>query len=155
MRMSKGVEWALHTLLNLHMAGGGPVGNGQLAAMHGLSATYLNKQLQLLVKAELLTSIPGAHGGFRLARGLERITLLDVVQAIEGDVRLFHCAEIRCCGRAGEIEPQPTEACPVKAAMVRAEDAWRQALAAQTLAEIQAELDRRPAIARAVHTALN
>ncbi|MDX3054321.1 Rrf2 family transcriptional regulator [Streptomyces sp. NE06-03E] len=154
MRMGKGVEWALHTLLNLHIAGGGPVGNGQLAAMHGLSATYLNKQLQLLVKAELLTSVPGAHGGFRLAKDIDKITLLDVVRAIEGDVRLFQCAEIRCCGRAGEITPRPTEPCPIKTAMVRAEDAWRQALGAQTLAEIQSELEQRPSIVSAVRGAL-
>ncbi|MFI6875763.1 RrF2 family transcriptional regulator [Streptomyces sp. NPDC050400] len=155
MRMSKGVEWALHTLLNLHMTGGGPVGSGQLAAVHGLSATYLNKQLQLLVKAGLLTSLPGARGGFRLARALEDITLLDVVEAIEGDVRPFQCTEIRCCGRVGELTPPPSEACPVKVAMVRAEDAWRQALAAQTLAEIQTELEHRPDVVDAVRSALS
>ncbi|WFB88456.1 MULTISPECIES: Rrf2 family transcriptional regulator [Streptomyces] len=155
MRMSKGVEWALHTLLNLHMTGGGPVGNAHLAAVHGLSPTYLNKQLQALVKAGLLTSVPGVRGGFQLARALERITLLDVVEAIEGDVRIFQCTEIRCCGRVGEIAPPPTEPCPVKVAMVRAEDAWRQALAAQTLAEVQAELESRPEAAGAVRTALS
>ncbi|MFG2544240.1 RrF2 family transcriptional regulator [Streptomyces sp. NPDC048594] len=155
MRMSKGVEWALHTLLNLHMTGGGPVGNAQLAAVHGLSSTYLNKQLQALVKAGLLTSVPGARGGFQLARPLDRITLLDVVEAIEGDARIFHCAEIRCCGRVGEIAPAPTEPCPVKMAMVRAEDAWRQALAGQTLAEVHAELERRPEVTGAVRAALS
>lgn len=153
--MSKGVEWALHTLLNLHIAGGGPVGNGQLAAMHGLSPTYLNKQLQCLVKAELLTSIPGARGGFQLAKSIETITLLDVVQAIEGDLRPFQCAEIRCHGLAGEITPRSTEPCPIKAAMVSAEDAWRRALASQTLADIQSELDKRPGVVTAVTGALN
>ncbi|MEU4096047.1 Rrf2 family transcriptional regulator [Streptomyces sp. NPDC026673] len=154
MRMSKGVEWALHTLLNLHIAGGGPVGNGQLAEAHGLPSAYLNKQLQQLVRAGLLTSTPGVRGGFQLAKAIEQITLLDVVEAIEGDVRLFQCTEIRCCGRIGEIAPAPTEPCPVKVAMVRAEDAWRQALAAQTLADVQAELERRPEVTDAVRASI-
>lgn len=81
--------------------------------------------------------------------------LLDVVQAIEGDAQLFQCAEIRCCGRAGEITPRSTEPCPIKAAMVRAEETWRQALAAQALAEIQAELEKRPSIISAVRTTLS
>ncbi|WP_030903328.1 RrF2 family transcriptional regulator [Streptomyces sp. NRRL F-5126] len=146
MRMSKGVEWALHTLLNLDMTGGGPRGNGRLADAHGLPAPYLSKQLQQLTRAGLLASVPGPRGGFRLARRLEDITLLDVVEAIEGETELFHCTEIRCSGRIGELSPPPTGACAVKAAMHRADQAWREALAAQTLADIRAELDATPAM---------
>ncbi|MEU4407732.1 Rrf2 family transcriptional regulator [Streptosporangium sp. NPDC023963] len=153
MRMTKGVEWALHTLLNLDMIGGGPVSGGQLAEAHGLPGPYLVKQLQQLTKAGLLTSVPGPRGGFRLARSLSEITLLDVVEAIEGDARLFHCAEIRCCGRIGELSPPPEEPCPVKSAMRRAEEALRQALAAQSLMDIRAEIDRNPTIGQVVRAA--
>ncbi|MEV7680014.1 Rrf2 family transcriptional regulator [Streptomyces sp. NPDC088341] len=155
MRMAKGVEWALHTLLNLDMIGGGPVGSGQLAEAHGLSASYLNKQLQQLARAELVVSMPGPRGGFRLARPLETITLLDVVEAVEGDTQLFHCTEIRCCGKIGELSPPPTGACAVNAAMRRAEQAWREALAAQSLADIRAELDRVPMVRQVVRSVLN
>ncbi|OWA13895.1 hypothetical protein B9W62_04180 [Streptomyces sp. CS113] len=154
MRMSNGVEWALHTLLNLDMLGGGPVGSGRLAQAHALPASYLNKQLQHLVRAGLLVSVPGPRGGFRLARPLADTTLRDVVEAIEGDARLFQCTEIRCCGSIGELTPRPTTACAVKLAMQRADDAWRQALEAQTLADIREELDRTPHIGRAVRSAL-
>jgi Rrf2 family protein len=152
--MAKGVEWALHTLLNLDMAGGGPVGSGQLADAHGLPAPYLNKQLQQLSRAGLLTSTPGPRGGFRLARPLDRITLLDVVEAIEGGTEAFQCTEIRCCGKIGELSPPPTGPCPVKQAMRRAEESWREALAAQTLAGIRAELDRSPMVRDIVRSAL-
>ncbi|WP_329372980.1 RrF2 family transcriptional regulator [Streptomyces sp. NBC_01483] len=155
MRMAKGVEWALHTLLNLDMIGGGPVGSGQLAEAHGLSPSYLNKQLQQLARAELVVSVPGPRGGFRLAKPLEAITLLDVVEAIEGGTQLFHCTEIRCCGKIGELSPPPTDACAVNAAMRRAEQAWRQALSAQSLADIRAELDRTPMTRQVVRSALN
>ncbi|MEU9367066.1 Rrf2 family transcriptional regulator [Streptomyces avermitilis] len=153
--MAKGVEWALHTLLNLDMIGGGPVGSGQLAEAHGLSASYLNKQLQQLARAGLVASVPGPRGGFRLARPLETITLLDVVEAIEGGTQLFHCTEIRCCGKIGELSPPPTGTCAVNAAMRRAEQAWRQALATQSLADIRADLDRVPMVRQVVRSALN
>jgi Rrf2 family protein len=152
--MTKGVEWALHALLDLDMIGGGPTGSGQLAEAHGLSAPYLVKQLQQLSRAGLLTSVPGPRGGFRLARPLSDITLLDVVEAIEGDAHLFRCADIRCGGKIGELSPPPEDACPVNSAMRRAEEAFHQALAAQTLADIKAELDRNPVIGRAIRSAL-
>ncbi|MFI1479870.1 RrF2 family transcriptional regulator [Streptomyces sp. NPDC020747] len=155
MRMAKGVEWALHTLLNLDMIGGGPVGSGQLAEAHGLSASYLNKQLQQLARAELVVSVPGPRGGFRLARPLENITLLDVVEAIEGSTQVFHCTEIRCSGKIGELSPPPTGTCAVNAAMRRAEQAWHQSLAAQTLADIRAEVDSTPLVRQVVRSALN
>lgn len=154
MRMTKGVEWALHTLLNLDTIGGGPVGSGHLAEAHGLPAPYMVKQLQQLVRAGLLVSVPGPRGGFQLARPLSEITLLDVVEAIEGDARLFHCAEIRCGGRIGELSPPPEGPCPVHAAMLHAEEALRDALAAQTLAQIRTEMDRTPAIGRVIRSAL-
>ncbi|MFG2574150.1 RrF2 family transcriptional regulator [Streptomyces sp. NPDC048481] len=154
MRMAKGVEWALHTLVNLDMIGGGPVGSGQLAEAHGLSASYLNKQLQQLARAGLVDSVPGPRGGFRLARPLEAISLLDVVDAIEGDAGAFQCTEIRCSGRIGELSPPPTGVCAVNAAMRRAEQAWRQALAAQSLSDIRTELDRSPMVRQVVRTAL-
>ncbi|MFE9627669.1 RrF2 family transcriptional regulator [Streptomyces sp. NPDC006527] len=158
MRTGKGVEWALHTLLNLAWLGGGePVPTAQLAAGHDLSPSYLNKQLQQLVKAGLLESVPGARGGFRLARPLEAVSLLDVVVAVEGDEPLFHCAEIRRCGTIGERCPDATFArpCAVRTAMGRAETAWRKALAEQSLADIQATTDAYvPTMAQRVRQAI-
>ncbi|MDJ0396235.1 Rrf2 family transcriptional regulator [Rhodococcus sp. G-MC3] len=140
MRMSQGVEWAVHTLLNLAWLGtNDAVPTAALAASHDLSATYLNKQLQLLVKAELLSSAPGKRGGFRLTRPPESITMLDVVDAIEGRESLFRCAEIRQCGTLGSQSSAIdfTTSCAVKSSMARAEVAWREALASQTLADVK------------------
>ncbi|MFC6932409.1 Rrf2 family transcriptional regulator [Actinomadura yumaensis] len=52
----------------------------------------------------MATSTAGARGGFRLARPLERITLMDVVAAIEGPDDAFQCTEIRRRG-AGPTRP--------------------------------------------------
>ena len=65
---------------------------------------------------------------------------MPIVDAIEGGRPAFRCSEIRqrgpCAGPAGEyLRP-----CAINAAMLRAELAWRRALAAQTLADLLAQL---------------
>ena len=55
-----------------------------------LPPAYLNKQLQALVRAGILSSTPGPRGGFRLARRLEDISVLDVVVAGELPAAVGH-----------------------------------------------------------------
>ncbi|KJY23408.1 Rrf2 family transcriptional regulator [Streptomyces sp. WM6373] len=146
MRMSEGVEWALHSCVNL--AWSGPdraVSAARLAAWHDLPAAYLNKQLQALARAGILTSSPGPRGGFRLARPLASISLMDVVAAVEGPEEAFRCTEIRRRGPgAGDPAAEGADAadCAVAHAMTRAELAWRRALAAQNLDEIRQQAEQ-------------
>ncbi|MFG3660958.1 RrF2 family transcriptional regulator [Streptomyces sp. NPDC047706] len=158
MQTSKGVEWAVHTLLNLAwLPDDEPVATAQLAAAHDMSPSYLNKVLQQLVRADILQSLPGARGGFRLARPLDAVSMLDVVLAVEGDKPLFRCAEIRQCGTVGERVPESSFAlpCAVRSAMGEAEAAWRKTLATQSLAEVQAvALANAPSVAQHARRAL-
>jgi len=142
MRMSEGVEWALHSCLLMAWQGDDPVSTAKIAAAFDLPSSYLNKQLQALAKAGLVSSTSGPRGGFRLARPPKEITLLDVVEAIEGPEDAFRCQEIRQQG-AGASFPKAEfrERCAIAAAMRRAEAQWRQSLAAQTLADIQSTVD--------------
>jgi Rrf2 family protein len=145
MRMSEGVEWALHSCLTLAWLGeeAGPVPTARLAATFELPPAYLNKQLQALAKAGIVVSTPGPRGGFRLARKPARITLLDIVTAIEGPDDAFRCQEIRRRGVGASVpKAQFSERCAVASAMRAADVAWRRALAEQTLAGVQAEADR-------------
>lgn len=143
MKMSEGVEWALHSCVNL--AWSGPdraVSAARLAAWHDLPAAYLNKQLQALARAGIVTSAPGPRGGFKLARPLAAISLMDVVAAVEGPEEAFRCAEIRRQG-PGAGEPSADAAdCAIAHAMTRAELVWRRALAAQNLDEIRQQAER-------------
>ena len=144
MRMSEGVEWAVHSCLILAwVEDRGPVPTARLASRYDLPAPYLNKQLQALGRAGIVTSIPGPKGGFRLARRPERITMMDIVAAIEGPDEAFRCTEIRQRGSAGDITMRALRRpCSVASAMRTAELAWRRALAAQTLADVMAETER-------------
>lgn len=156
MRLGEGVEWAVHVLLTLAwLEDDEPVATAALAEQHGLPTAYLSKQLQPLVRAGLLESLPGARGGFRLAKKPEAITLMDVVVAVEGEEPAFRCAEIRQRGM-GQGLPRSAFAapCAVHAAMWRAEMAWRRELAARTIADVGADADEHaPAAAGVVRRA--
>ena len=140
--MAEGVEWAVHCCMLLHWAERDAIPVAKLAEYHDLPAPYLNKQLQALGRAGVLASVPGPHGGFRLARSPEKLTLMDVVVAVEGPEDAFRCTEIRQNGRGGGSPSSYRHPCAVSTAMRRAELAWRSALAEQTLAEVIAAAER-------------
>jgi Rrf2 family protein len=137
MKLSDGVEQSIHSVL---MLAGLPV-DGVLAAAavaeyHGVSTSYLLKHLQALAGAGILQSVPGPKGGYRLARALDKVTLLDIVIAIEGASTAFRCAEIRRRGPAPLAEKFFGAPCAVNAAMLRAEQAYRAELRKTTLAHL-------------------
>lgn len=144
MRMSEGVEWGIHCCVTLGWLGGdAPVPGARLAERFQLPPAYLNKCLQALGRAGILKSTPGVRGGFMLARAPERISLLDIVFAIEGTEEAFRCTEIR--QRCAEATPSSREflrPCAIAAAMHKAEAAWRRELAAQTVADLMAAAPR-------------
>lgn len=142
MKMSVGVEWALHSCLELTWAAPTPVPTTRLAALRELGAPYLNKQLQALVKTGIVVSTSGPRGGFTLAREPADITVLDVVEAVEGSARAFRCTEIRQRGPLGAAPKDCTMACQIAAVMYRAEDAWRHELAATTIADLAGAVGR-------------
>ncbi|MEU5883152.1 Rrf2 family transcriptional regulator [Spirillospora sp. NPDC047279] len=142
--MNEGVEWALHSCVNLTwMDDGQAVTAARLAAFYRLPTAYLNKQLQALARAGILTSTSGPRGGFRLARRPEDITLMDVVTAIEGPEEAFRCEEILRQGPGDHEGVDYRESCVISQAMRRADLAWRRELAGQTVADIKATVERR------------
>jgi Rrf2 family protein len=58
-----------------------------IAAAEGLPPLFLPKVLKPLVSAGVLDSLKGPKGGYRLARAARQVTLLDVVEAVDGPVR--------------------------------------------------------------------
>lgn len=141
MRMSQGVEWALHTCLNLSWLDA-RVPTGTLAAFYELPPAYLNKQLQALVRAGILSSTSGPRGGFQLARPPEAISLLDIVAAVEGPEELFRCDQILTKGPGEHAGIDYRQSCAFAHAMRGADLAWRRELAGRTVAGIRADVER-------------
>ncbi len=62
-----------------------------LAKQLGVSRSHLAKVMQRLMHKGLVDSIRGAKGGFRLARPADRLTLLEVVEALDGEIQDTRC----------------------------------------------------------------
>lgn len=142
MKLSEGVEQGLHCALLVAQAPTGTALPRRVLAEHyGLAEAYLAKHLQALTRAGLLHATPGPSGGFRLARPASEITVLDVVDAIEGPASPFVCQEIRQQGSGAARPEECTRPCAIASVMARAHKAWRESLRAVTLDQL---LDRVP-----------
>lgn len=137
-RLGDGVEAALHCALVLAALPHGKVLSGQdLAALHGLSESYLLKHLRALTAAGVTEAVPGPKGGYRLAREPHAISMLDVVEAIDGPGPAFVCREIRRNGPVTTNDPCAyRKDCFIKSRMLAAETVWREALASQSLQDL-------------------
>ena len=84
--------------------------------------------------------MPGRRGGYRLAKPPAEITLLEVIEAVEGHDPSFRCTEIRKRGPARVSARLYAPVCSIAAAMYRADEAWRRELAATTIGDLVMEL---------------
>ncbi len=137
MKLSEGVEWGLHSVIVLAgLPEGATLPTKVLAECFGLSETYLSKHLQALTTAGIIESLPGPKGGYRLRKAAEKITALEVVEAIDGREPVFRCTEIRQQGPLAGTPETYRIPCAVHITMARAEKAWRESLRGQTVADI-------------------
>lgn len=137
MRLSQGVEWAAHACTLLAAAGPGfGLSLAALAEFHGVPAPYMAKQMQLLSKAGIVRASRGKTGGYALARPAGEITLWDVTRALNGVEPLFQCSEIRQQGPCAATRAECKAPCQIARAFAGAEQAWRGALMAITIADI-------------------
>jgi len=85
MQLSQSVTYAIQALLLLAKRGEGAfVSRGQLAAQGAMPERFLLEILRELVRHRILRSTWGGGGGFALARHPGAISLLDVVEAVDG-----------------------------------------------------------------------
>jgi Rrf2 family protein len=137
MKIGEGVEWALHCCVLLAvLPPQRTLPAARLAEFHGVPPAYLAKHLQALSRADIVESVPGPKGGYRLARPATDISTLDVVEAVEGGEDAFRCTEIRQQGPCAGPPERYAKTCGIATTMAAAEAAWRSVLRAKTLAEI-------------------
>jgi Rrf2 family protein len=106
MRVSAKVDYALRAMLEL-AAAGGLVKGEQLATAQGIPQKFLESILIDLRHAELVASRRGVEGGYALARPAEKISLADVIRAVEGPIATVRGArpeEIEYVGAAAGLQ---------------------------------------------------
>jgi Rrf2 family protein len=145
-KLPEGVEWGLHCLVLLAQAPDGvTLPRRMLAEHYDLPEAYLAKQLKSLVAAGLLRASPGPKGGYRLAVPPGEITVLDVLDAVDGTASPFACQEIRQRGTLALPPEQCQRPCAIAAVMAQAHQAWRASLRAVTVSQL---VDRVPRAVR-------
>lgn len=93
MRFSKKVEYALIALVNM----GDAALRDELCTSKSLSAQFnippevMGKVLQALVRNGLLLSVQGVKGGYTISRPLEKINVLEIIEAMDGRMKLASC----------------------------------------------------------------
>ena len=141
MQFSIGVEYAFHSLFYLlGLPPGKVIGIKDLAALHGVSETYLSKVFTRLRKGGIVRSMPGVNGGYELVRAPEDISFWDIVEAVEGPAHLFQCAELRqknILPGGGHIADPSACPCLIKIVMSEAEDKMRDHLRGKSLRWLQ------------------
>ncbi len=94
-QFSKSTDYALHALIHLaHSERRHNVGIRELSAALGVSESYLSKIMSKLRQDGIVRAVPGANGGYELARPAGQITFLEVIQVIEGRQQLFECSNL-------------------------------------------------------------
>jgi Rrf2 family protein len=136
-KLSDGVEWGVHAAVLLgFLAPDAALPTGRIAEYHGVPAAYLAKHLQAMSRAGLLESVQGPRGGYRLARPPARISMLDVVEAIDGVEPAFRCTEIRRRGPAARPAREYPLPCAIHVVMDDADRAWRRELEKVSVADL-------------------
>ena len=101
----------------------------EIAEKQNLPATYLEQLMLALRKAKLVVATRGAHGGYVLSRSANEITLVEIVEALEGPLDIADCADVpNCC-----ID---SDACALKEIFLQANKALYDVFAGVSLAEL-------------------
>lgn len=87
------------------LAAGAPVRVAEVAAARGIPEQFLERLFLSLKRAGLLRSYRGVQGGYGFARPPEEVTVLDVVEVLDGRIAIADCTTGECerfegCGPA-------------------------------------------------------
>src|SRR5438552_17615422 len=88
MKLTRASSYALHAVF--YMAGqkqNKPVPSHLVARARGIPERFLLKVLKPLVSVRILHSVKGPNGGYRLARSANQVSLLELIEAVDGPIR--------------------------------------------------------------------
>ena len=140
MRLTAKSEYGLLAMIDLASAVGGvPLSAREISESQVIPGKFLEQLLATLRKAGLISALRGAKGGFVLEGDAGDVTVLDIVEALEGPLTTSVCEGDRgiVCGKAG--------ACAAAGVWVEATEALKDVFAStplRDLARVQSEFKR-------------
>ncbi|SRR5579871_2291039 len=88
MNMTRATSYAVHALVHMaNQKGDRPLASHQTAKERGIPERFLLKVLKPLVSRGILKSVKGPNGGYRLAKPPKDITLLEIIEAVDGPLQ--------------------------------------------------------------------
>jgi Rrf2 family protein len=130
LKLSKKADYGLIAVRHLSKHGAGEACSAaDISAACGISGTLMAKVLQKLAKAGLVVSRHGSGGGYQLSRDPAKISVFEVINAIDGPLTITSCITTR-----GECEQALT--CTVKEPLRRVNDSILQILKTVTISQM-------------------
>jgi Rrf2 family protein len=135
MRLTRAGEYAVRCVLHLASKGQGTLCTRRdVAERMDIPDQFLSKIAQQLARAGMIEIVQGARGGLRLVVPPEQVTLLQVVEAVIGEIFLNDCVlRPESCSRS--------HACAVHCVWAEAKDQLRRTLERATFARLLEEND--------------
>lgn len=147
MRLTQKSKYAVRALMELAMNDcGTPLGVAEISRRQRIPERFLEQLLGELRRADILESRRGARGGYCFAMPKEEITVLDIVELLDGEVRPARCSAGGVC----YIADAPL--CATSQVWDEARVALEEVFGRYTIAEL-AEAERKARVARAEHEA--
>lgn len=130
MMLTRGGEYAVRCMLYLAgQATDRVVPRKEVTFAMEIPDPFMAKIAQHLARGRLIQIVQGARGGYRLLRHPQEITLLEVIEAVEGEILLNECLS-----HPGACRRSPS--CRVHHVWQRAREGLRGTLAGVTLAQL-------------------
>lgn len=102
MRITQEADYALRIVAQL-ASSGSVVDANTIADSAGITSGFALKILRKLSLGDVVSSQKGASGGYRLAKSADEITLLDIIQLIDGEIAISKCLSgEHICTKQGE-----------------------------------------------------
>ncbi len=129
MRLTRQSNYAIRTLVYCAVNEPGLSRVAEIARAYGISELFLFKLIKPLVENGLLQTVRGRHGGIKLGKPAEQITLLDTIRLTEENFALAECFEDGAdCPLIGE--------CDLNGALREALGAFFEVLSRHTIADL-------------------
>lgn len=129
MKVTRKSDYGLRALYTLARHYERPVSIAQIASEHGIPDPFLEKIMRELREAQLVEAVHGRGGGYTLTRPPTKISVRDVVRALEGRIALVMCLD-------PDLVCRIESGCPTSSLWAMINEKFEQSLGVLTLADM-------------------
>jgi len=129
MRLSTRARYGLRALFAISQGDGEAISSEKISRRQAISKKYLDELLRSLRQHGFVRTVRGRHGGYMLGRTPQEITVLAVVECLDGPIRLAPCVD------QDDVCPR-TEGCPTRPIWQTATKGIRDILGGMSLATL-------------------